>query len=48
VALEALAAEYKADELLLVNILHDHQARRRSYELVAEAFRLQDHYHPPA
>ena len=35
-ALEALAAEYRADELLLVNILHDHQARRRSYELVAE------------
>jgi luciferase family oxidoreductase group 1 len=48
VALEALAAEYKADELLLVNILHDHQARRRSYELVAQAFRLQDRYHPPA
>lgn len=37
---EAVAAEYGADEVLLVNILHDHAARRRSYELVAEAFEL--------
>lgn len=36
-ALDALAIEYQADELLLVNILHDHPARRRSYELVAES-----------
>ncbi len=35
---EALAAEYQADEVMLVNILHDHAARRRSYELVATAF----------
>ncbi len=35
-ALGELAAEYRADELLLVNILHDHGTRRRSYELVAE------------
>lgn len=34
----AAAAEYGADEVMLVNILHDHDARRRSYELVAEAF----------
>ena len=34
----AAAAEYGADEVMLVNILHDHQARRRSYELVAAAF----------
>jgi luciferase family oxidoreductase group 1 len=38
--LEAVAAEYEADELMLVNILYDHDARRRSYELVAEAFGL--------
>ena len=37
---ESLAEEYAADEMLLVNILYDHAARRRSYELVAEAFGL--------
>jgi luciferase family oxidoreductase group 1 len=37
--LEAVAEEYGADELMLVTITHDHDARRRSYELVAEAFR---------
>ncbi len=36
--IEAAAAEYGADEVMLVNILHDHAARRRSYELVAAAF----------
>ena len=36
--IEAAAAEYGADEVMLVNILYDHGARRRSYELVAEAF----------
>ena len=39
-SLEALALEYEAEEVLLVNILHDHAARRRSYELVAEEFQL--------
>jgi luciferase family oxidoreductase group 1 len=39
-SIEALAAEYKAEEVLLVNILYDHAARRRSYELVAKAFDL--------
>ena len=38
--IEALALEYGAEEVLLVNILHDHDARRRSYQLVAEAFEL--------
>lgn len=37
---EAAAAEYGADEVMLVNILYDHTARRRSYELVAQAFAL--------
>lgn len=36
--IEAAAAEYAADEVMLVNILHDHAARRRSYDLVAAAF----------
>jgi luciferase family oxidoreductase group 1 len=39
--IEAVAAEYGADEVLLVTITHDHEARRRSYELVAEAFALE-------
>jgi luciferase family oxidoreductase group 1 len=39
-ALETLAHDYGAQEVFLVNILHDHQARRRSYELVAREFGL--------
>jgi luciferase family oxidoreductase group 1 len=35
--LEQVAADYGADELVVVTITHDHAARRRSYELVAEA-----------
>ena len=38
--LEALACEYGADEVLVVTIVHDHAARRRSYELIAEEFGL--------
>ena len=34
---EALAAEYRADEVMIVTITYDHAARRRSYELAAEA-----------
>jgi len=36
-ALAALAEEYAADEIMIVTITHDHQARRRSYELIALA-----------
>ncbi|QMW24145.1 LLM class flavin-dependent oxidoreductase [Sandaracinobacteroides saxicola] len=36
--IEAAAADYGADEVMLVNILYDHVARVRSYALVAEAF----------
>jgi luciferase family oxidoreductase group 1 len=39
-ALEALAVEYGADEILIVNIMYDHAARLRSYELIADTFRL--------
>jgi luciferase family oxidoreductase group 1 len=39
--LEALAAEYGASEVMVVTITHEHAARRRSYELLAEAFDLQ-------
>ena len=38
--LERIAAEYGADELMIHTITHDHAARRRSYELLAEAFGL--------
>jgi luciferase family oxidoreductase group 1 len=38
--IEAVAQEYGASEVLVVNILHDHSARRRSYELLAEEFGL--------
>jgi luciferase family oxidoreductase group 1 len=36
-----VAAEYGAEELLVLTITHDHAARRRSYELIAEAFELE-------
>jgi alkanesulfonate monooxygenase SsuD/methylene tetrahydromethanopterin reductase-like flavin-dependent oxidoreductase (luciferase family) len=39
-AMEAVAEAYGAGEILAVNIMHDHAARRRSYELLAEAFDL--------
>ena len=40
--LERVAAEYGADEAIVVTITHDHEARRRSYELLAEAFGLDE------
>ncbi len=39
--LEQLAQDYGARELLAVTITHDHEARRRSYALLADAFGLQ-------
>jgi luciferase family oxidoreductase group 1 len=38
--IEAVVEEYGADEVVVVTITHDHDARRRSYELIAEAFGL--------
>jgi luciferase family oxidoreductase group 1 len=38
--IEAVAEEYGAAEVLIVNILYDHEARVRSYELIAEEFNL--------
>ena len=38
--IEELAAAYQADEVIVVTITHDHAARRRSYELVAETMGL--------
>jgi luciferase family oxidoreductase group 1 len=38
--LERIAADYSAEEVIVVTIAHDHQARRRSYELLAAEFGL--------
>lgn len=38
--LEAVAAEYAADEMMVVTITYDHEARCRSYALIADAFGL--------
>jgi luciferase family oxidoreductase group 1 len=35
-ALDQLVADYQADEVMVVTITHDHAARRRSYELLAQ------------
>ena len=37
--IETAAAEYGAEEVMVVTITFDHAARKRSYELLAEAFR---------
>jgi alkanesulfonate monooxygenase SsuD/methylene tetrahydromethanopterin reductase-like flavin-dependent oxidoreductase (luciferase family) len=38
--IEGVAAEYGAEEAILVTITYEHEARRRSYELIADAFEL--------
>jgi luciferase family oxidoreductase group 1 len=38
--LEDVAEKYRAGEVIAVNILYDHEARRHSYELLARAFEL--------
>jgi len=39
--LEAVADEYGAEEVIVVTITYDHEARRHSYELIAEAIGLE-------
>jgi luciferase family oxidoreductase group 1 len=39
--LEAIAGDYGAEEIMIVTITHSHDARKRSYELIADAFGLQ-------
>jgi luciferase family oxidoreductase group 1 len=39
--LETVASEYGAEEVMVVTICHDHAARRRSYELIAQACGLE-------
>jgi luciferase family oxidoreductase group 1 len=38
--IEEVAKEYEADEVMVVTITYDHEARRRSYELIAKEFQL--------
>ena len=38
--LEALAEATQADEIMITTMIYDHQARKRSYSLLAEAFSL--------
>ena len=46
--LEQVAADYGAEELMAVTITFDHDARRRSYEGMADAFGLRPAARPPA
>jgi hypothetical protein len=36
--LDELIAATQADEVMVTTMIHDHQARRRSYELLAPLF----------
>jgi luciferase family oxidoreductase group 1 len=47
-AIEAVAADYQAEEVFVVNILYDHSARVRSYELISQAFDLAENHRSPA
>jgi luciferase family oxidoreductase group 1 len=38
--IEEVAADYGAEEVFIVNIMHDHTARKRSYQLIANVFGL--------
>jgi luciferase family oxidoreductase group 1 len=38
--LEQVVADYGADELFIINIVHEHEKRKRSYELIAKEFGL--------
>ena len=38
--IEAVAREYDAAEVFVVNLMYDHAARKRSYELTARAYEL--------
>ena len=42
--IETIASAYGAEEVIVVTITYDHEARRRSYELIADAFGVE----PPA
>jgi len=39
--LQTMASELKVDELMLITVVHNHEARKRSYELMAKAFGIE-------
>jgi luciferase family oxidoreductase group 1 len=39
--LSRIAEDIHLDELMLITVVHDHEARKRSYQLLAEAFHLE-------
>jgi alkanesulfonate monooxygenase SsuD/methylene tetrahydromethanopterin reductase-like flavin-dependent oxidoreductase (luciferase family) len=41
--MDSLADEYGADEIIVVNVCYDFEDRKRSYELLAEEFKLKKH-----
>lgn len=43
-ALQAVASDYVAEEVFIVNILYDHQARVESYRLIAKEFGLAENH----
>ncbi len=40
--IENLAARTQADEIIISTMIHDHRKRRRSYELIARAFAIEE------
>ena len=42
--LTSIATELHVDELMIVTVVHDHMARMRSYELLAEAVKTDEQY----
>lgn len=38
--LESLSVSYQTDELMIITITHDYEARKKSYELIAQEFQL--------
>jgi alkanesulfonate monooxygenase SsuD/methylene tetrahydromethanopterin reductase-like flavin-dependent oxidoreductase (luciferase family) len=38
--LEGMARDLQVDELMVLTVIHDHRARLRSYELLADSFGL--------
>ena len=39
--LTAIADDLHIDEIMAITVVHDHEARKRSYELLAQAFNVQ-------
>jgi hypothetical protein len=35
-----MASHLQVEELMIIAVMHDYQARQRSYQLVAEAFEI--------